>query len=1369
MKSLVYFYLLVPWLLLSQLSLAQFDQTYFFEQISIRDGLSHIGVKDVFQDSKGFIWIGTYDGLNRYDGLNFKTFHHIPNDSLSLINNRVNSILESSDGLIWIGTEEGVCFYNQSTEKFGVPNVNGLPNHKINVTRIYEDDYHRIWVLGSRNAIHIIDKDRNSCQSLYYHTESGQETVFFDIVPGPDGRFLLASNNGLVIINSELEPEKPDFDDNISKNNIRSIEIQNDSIVWIGTTDGLIVSRLINHKDNLEFRTVQKFFEGKGVSSIVIDHESNVWVAMLEDGLNKILYSNGAYEVKAFRNSPNTSNSINTNRIRCVYEDRQAILWIGTAESGLTKYNLSSHVFQNLDKLNTGKNGLTSDIILSFEQLNENLILVGTRGKGVFLLNHSENVIVKSGISFDLIKDQSVSSIYKDSRGIIWIRTWEGLYCLYPGSTELTEMGYVDADMDGICEDGVGNIWLTTNYGLKKLVIGSQNKVVESEDVVLNLETNGTNLRGKLLYNDPYDGTIWMGTFHNGLINIDITGQIDPVESIKYYQYSPGNNGEHTLQSNFITSVLRTSENDIWIGTEGGGLSHGQFNEKGLVFTTYDESNGLSNNVIKAILEDRSGNLWISTNMGLNKFIKDTRQFIVFDYYDGIPSDYFTYAALKISDSLIVFGGNKGLTLFDPDYMKDDMISPIPEFGGFQLFYKTVAPLERISNKVLLEQSLSETEQIDLPYNQNTFSFELLALHYSNPKTNRIKYMLHGFDKEWIYFNKGHCVANYTRIRPGKYQFEFFVANKHGLWSNESRTIDITIHPPVWGTTYAYILYTTIFLIVIIFLVKNSRRILRLKQQVKIKELELLKNKELNESKLRFFVNVSHEFKTPISLISGPAQYLIKKHGNDSRLFKHLSLIKSQSDYLINLLDQLVYFRKAESETLELKCQYKDLIPFVQEIRDLYDWQSKEQNIELNFIYSDTEAFLWFDPKGMDKIFHNLISNAFKFSKPGGKIDIVLNVDPGRGEIIVSVKDRGRGISPESLPHLFKRFYQGSSSQGGYGIGLSLTKSLIELHGGVITVKSIPDKGTEFIISFLTGKDHLKTEQIIMQPAEFAEEVLPDIKNASVDEIDPPVTETANKEKQQLILIVEDNVKMLGFLQDVLKEDYLIETASNGSEALEIIKKCYPDLVLSDVMMPVMDGISLCNSIKSDILSCHIPVVLLTAKSDIDSRIDGLEQGADCYLPKPVEIGLLLAEIKSILINRNRIKERIRMNLPFDTTGEDIHPLDRTFLENVRIVIEQNYSDPGFDSNAFSKKLFINRSQFYKKMKAITNQTPAEFLREFRMKMAVELMVKEKLAVSEVNDRVGILSRPHFIKCFKETYGTLPSEFLKKRSGVKEV
>jgi len=467
-------------------------------------------------------------------------------------------------------------------------------------------------------------------------------------------------------------------------------------------------------------------------------------------------------------------------------------------------------------------------------------------------------------------------------------------------------------------------------------------------------------------------------------------------------------------------------------------------------------------------------------------------------------------------------------------------------------------------------------------------------------------------------------------------------------------------------------------------------------------------------------------------------------------------------------LDQLVYFRKAESETLELKCHYKDLISFIQEIRDLYDWQSKEQNIELNFIYCENEAFLWFDPKGMDKIFHNLISNAFKFSKPGGKIDIVLNTNPGRGEIIVSVKDRGIGIPPESLPHLFKRFYQGVSSQGGYGIGLSLTKSLIELHGGTITVKSIPDKGAEFIVTFLTGKDHLNKEQITLHPIEFVEEGLPDSKNTLVDTIDFPIAETVNREKQ-LILLVEDNVKMLGFLQDVLKEDYLVETASNGAEALEIIKKCYPDLVLSDVMMPVMDGISLCNSIKSDILSCHIPVVLLTAKSDIESRIDGLEQGADGYLPKPIEIGLLLAEIKSILLNRNKIKERIRMNLPFDTTGEGIHPLDKTFLEKVKTVIEQNYSDPDFDSNVFSRKLFINRSEFYKKMKAITNQTPAEFLREYRMKMAVELMVKEKLPVSEINERIGILSRPHFIKCFKESYGTLPSEFIKKRAGVKEV
>ncbi len=1090
---------------------------------------------------------------------------------------------------------------------------------------------------------------------------------------------------------------------------------------------------------------------------------------MNDDGLKKIVYENGEYKVQSFHSNAGDNNSLSSDRLRCLFEDRQGILWIGSTVMGMNKYNLASHVFNNLGIHNSGTYGLNSDIILSFLQLEKEKILVGTREKGVYLLNSTAGQFIKPENYFNPLRDKSVSTMFIDSRDILWIRTWDALYYLIPQSNELLEIKEIEEDIDGICEDDFGSIWLGTRSGLKKLNIGKDNYISGIENYSLEIKADDSPIIAKVLYNDPFDHTLWLGTFHKGLINIDVSNTYKESGTVHFRQYTSGMEAEENLQSNFVSSILRTSEDDIWVGTEGGGISHGKFTSEGIRFSTYNEESGLSNNAVKAILEDESGNLWISTNKGLNKFLKDSGQFVVYDRYDGLPSDYFTSAALLMSDKRMIMGGNQGLTLFNPAEIKDNPIPPIPEFGSFQLFYQTVLPLETINNKILLPKSIAETDHLKLAHNQNTFSFELLALHLSNPRTNRLKYKLHGFDEDWIYYNKGNTFANYAKVKPGRYTFEFFAANSHGQWSSESKRIELSIKPPIWWNKYVIVFYAALVIAVFLLLLRNSRRILDLKHKVEIEEIESLKTSELNESKLKFFMNVSHEFKTPISLITGPVQYLQKYTDGDSRFKSYLSLIRNQTDYLLNLLDQLVYFRKAESETLELKCQYLDIIPFIDNIKKSYEWQSTEQRIDLNYVHPDTEIMLWIDPKSMDKIIHNLISNAFKYSRQGSRITLAVYPDMQEDRIHISVKDTGIGIAAEKIPQIFERFYQENSSIGGYGIGLSLVKTLVELHKGTISVSSIPGQGTDFIVTLLIGKDHLEDDQI-SNPVELEDPVSssPERENM-VNRIiaeQPGINDTGYK---SLVMIVEDNVRMLKFLKDVLSDDFRLVTAFNGLEAVELMKSDFPDLILSDVMMPEMDGIELCDRVKTDVLTCHIPVVLLSAKSDIESRINGLEHGADYYIPKPVDIDLLQAELKSVLYNRNKIKERIGLKLPFDISSEDLHPMDKDLLMKVKAVAEDNFSDPGFDSNQFSKKVFINRSLFYKKMKALTNQTPSEFLRAFRMNKAVELMVKEKVPVSEVNLSVGIQSRSHFTKCFKETFGTLPSQFLKNTRGNKEI
>ena len=463
------------------------------------------------------------------------------------------------------------------------------------------------------------------------------------------------------------------------------------------------------------------------------------------------------------------------------------------------------------------------------------------------------------------------------------------------------------------------------------------------------------------------------------------------------------------------------------------------------------------------------------------------------------------------------------------------------------------------------------------------------------------------------------------------------------------------------------------------------------------------------------------------------------------------------------MIEQLVYIRKAELTTLNLICRNLDITGFIENIVESYKWQADEQRTEIRFIHPGGKTFLWFDPKKMEKVLHNLISNALKFTGSGGHVKVILNNDES-DNIIIRVKDNGKGIAKDHINNIFDRFYQVDDSAGGYGIGLSLTKSLIELHKGQISVESKEGVGTEFTILLRSGTDHLDESQT------FTDEIAPAIYN--VNNRNNPVfnqpesgrsADSSQAERKEVILIVEDNLRMLSFIESFLSRDYTVMTAKNGKEALELVDMNLPDLIISDVMMPEMDGIAFLKKIKEDLITCHIPVILLTAKSDVQHRIVGLEHGADHYVSKPFDVILLIAEVNSIIQNRNKIKERIRNNLPFDLTKENFHPLDRKLLENIKKIVEENYNNPDFDINLFSKKTYMNRSHFFKKMKALTNQTPTEYIRDYRINKAVEFIVKEKTPISQVNFRVGISSRSYFNKCFKAQYGVSPSEFLKKK------
>jgi len=1342
---------------LAEAAFSQDTERIFFEHYSEESGLSHIGVSTIMQDSQGFLWVGTYDGLNRFDGVNFRVFRHIPGDSMSLIHDRVHTIIQSSDSLLWIGTEKGLCVYDPTYENFFFPEWAGSQLQKSNVTKFFKDSKNRIWVL-TQSTLYIIEVDRELVRTILYQNNLSSNTLFWDIVENKDGFFFLASSDGLITINSNLEMVRNNF----IQNYYRSIAIQGDSLLWIGDSEKITLASIKkNNTSSLEINVIDQLFEIKQGSEILVDNQSNIWVGSSSDGLYKVLRKGESdFSISNYSNNPEKLNTLSNDRVSCLYEDRQGIIWIGTSENGINKYDPSFRGFHKWSRINSGNYGLKSDIILSIIEY-EDKILIGTRGKGIVSMNKRNMKFEKPEYFFNPLNNASVSSFFIDSRGILWIGTWIGLYRLLPGKKEIERIDNISTVVYDISEDDWGHVWVGTRHGLRMLSLHPDHTISLIKDQILDGEDNKSRYIIRKLYNDPFDTTLWIGTWHDGLIQLTDFKNLNV--PITFKQYRKDSKNEYGLKSDFVTSILRISKKDIWIGTEGGGLAQGIFSDSALNFNSYLLSDGLSNNVVKRILYDHNDNLWITTNNGLNKFSLINKVFTSYNVNDGISSNYFSNAGVKLADQTIFFGGNKGITVFQPDEIISDTIPPIPEFGSFLVSYKKIDPLEKIDGKVLLEKTISKTKYLELAFNENTFSFELLGLQFTDPLKNQFKYKLHGYDQDWIYSRAGEYFANYANVEPGKYTFEFYAANSNGIWSREPKSIAIKVNPPFWFTWYAYMFYAIVIILIFIYSLNLNKRIVTLKHSVALEKFEAQKNHELTEAKVTFFMNISHEFKTPITLILGPLQLLLDHFSKDQIAQSYLKVIKNQANYLHNLLEQLIYFRKAESAILELKCRYLDITDFIENLIETYQWQAGEQRIEMRFIHPGEKVFLWFDPKKMEKVLHNLISNALKYTDSGGQVKLILNYDENK-DIIIKIKDNGKGISEDHINRIFDRFYQVDDTAGGYGIGLSLTKSLIDLHKGQISADSTEGRGTEFTIILRSGTDHLNEKQMLVDeisPVFDSDNTLSDPTNNRPERVKP--ADNAQIERKEVILIVEDNLRMLSFIEKFLSDDYSIMTAKNGREALELIDMNLPDLIISDVMMPEMDGITLLKKIKEDLITCHIPVILLTAKSEVKHRIDGLQHGADLYVSKPFDVFLFIAEVKSIIQNRNKIKERIKNNLPFDLTNENFHPLDKKLLEKIREIVAENYNNPDFDSKLFSKKMYMNRSQFFKKMKALTNQTPSEYLRDYRMEKALEFMLKDKIPVSEVNYKVGISSRTYFTKCFKEFYGKTPGEFLRKK------
>ena len=1023
-------------------------------------------------------------------------------------------------------------------------------------------------------------------------------------------------------------------------------------------------------------------------------------------------------------------------KIYSIFEDHKDILWIGTHGYGLFRFDRKTGKISNYTFDPNNTKSINNNTILSICEGPPGILWLGGLG-GLNKLNSKTmefRHFVHDRDDPNSIGADHIMSIYRDSSGILWIGTIGGGLNRFDPDTEKFKSFKKDPD---------------------------------------NQESLNTN--SVLSVYEDLNGTIWLGSYDDGLFKY-IPGKNGKPD--RFIQYVHDKNNLNSLSYNVARIVIGDKSGNTWIGTEGGGLN--KFNLENESFTIYTMEDGLPNNVIWGILLDEKGNLWISTNNGLSRFNPETESFFNYDRSDGLQALEFAFGAhYKSRTEEMFFGGEKGINYFYPDSVKINPYVPPVVLTGFKLFNKSVP----VNENSLLKKSITEVRELELKYNENFISFEFAALNYTNSHKNQYKYRMIGLDPDTVYAGTRRF-ADYTDMKPGDYTFWVTGSNNDGIWNKEGVSLHIIIHPPWWRSRLAYSLYIVLVVLMVLGFVRRRTWRLRkdkeeLEKQVKERTREIEEKDfhilEMDRMKTRFFANISHEFRTPLTLILSPLEEIMANKSSKDKDYNKFGIIRRNGLRMLDLVNQLLDLSKLDSGKLKLELMEADIIKILRLSFSSFISLADKKRIQYNFQLPEDELFTYFDRGKLETIMNNLLSNAFKYTPEDGEIKCIVHLKEAVKEdekdvIEISVRDSGPGIDENKLDLIFDRFYQADEQHhiegGGTGIGLSITKELVHLIHGEIKVSSKPGEGSCFMVTIPLGKDHLKeSEYVIVKPEQNAERKLINeaISGKAIDDISG-VKSIPDKKVSQ-ILIVEDNLELRSYLKEQFQMDYLIEEASDGEEGLKKAIKSIPDLIVSDIMMPKIDGVEFCKRVKTNERTSHIPVVMLTAKADIESRIEGLETGADDYIIKPFNIHELRTRVKNLIEQRQILRKRFASNL--NVTPKDIafNSYDVQFINRIIGVVEEHLADFDFDVKDLQGKAGMSHTQLYRKLFALTGLSPSKFIRTLRLKRAAKLMEQKNGNVTKIAYEVGFNNLAYFTKCFKELYGLSPSGYLKQFSG----
>ncbi|WP_411768901.1 two-component regulator propeller domain-containing protein [Winogradskyella sp. A3E31] len=1278
------------------------QKQFSFRTLTNNDGLSQNSVISIAQDSVGYLWLATQNGLNKFDGRNFKYYDKQFEDITRSNYSKLGKIYIDKQNRIWIITHSGKLeLFNAETKAFDlIESIEGVHS-------IFQDSQHNTFIgIYEKGLLKIDNKSKDTTK--VYDSILANKTVndFLEI----ENSIFIASSEKVYKINSLNSYEEYTIITE-KKSNYSSFEKSKDGTIWLGSYgDGLFFKS--PEKDYFERFTNALIPETLNIQDLLIDNKERLWIATYGNGVYLIDFK--ANDVRNFKANKNDPFAIHYNDMLCLYEDNTGVIWLGSDGTGASYYD--EHLVKfNILTNNQVPNDVNVDVARSITTDDNNNIYIGTSGKGLTVFNtisgQSETLTISNS---NLNSNRIISLNYNDNNlwighqgfGLNTVNT-NGSYRTYPEISNYTIWNILDETKN--------KKWLSTEQN--GLVLFDKEKGIEQRYTKDNSQLQSNNIRVAIKEGD----NLWIGTDDTGVYQLNLkTNTINKIHNLDYKVKS-----------------LSLIDNNLWVGTNGNGLI--KYNTlKTSVENIFTTNSGLPNNVIYGILEASDGDLWLSTNNGLSSFNpKETpASFESFNVYDGLQGiEFNTGAYHKDKNGTLYFGGLEGINWFNPRALTFNTTKPKTIISSFEVFSKEKAM----------------TDNVKLKYDENTVTFSFSSLHFSQPERSAYKYQLTNHDEGWI--NSGfNNVAHYTNLPADDYTFKVISSNYDGVWNEQPATFKFTISKPWYASTTAYIVYTFLFAALIYSIYYYLKWRWHIKMQLQLEHSETERLKKLNRLKTKLYTNLSHEFRTPLTLIKGPIENQLNNPKLSKSDKKELDLVHHNSLRLLNLVDQLLDLSKLESGNYNLKASSGNLNALLKQLATAFQYQASEKRIKYHYRLTPIDN-AFFDKDIIEKVVGNLLSNAVKYTPQEGEINF--NTKEHNGQIIIVIANTCENINELEVGKLFQRYYQKNNNIDGVGIGLNLVKELCILSHGNVVVHALNDKKIQFTVTLPIERSFYSSDEVINENTKNKISTI-----ASNNKIPKTVNDNNKTANKPILLIVEDDKDILKYVKSIFSDQYIIKTANNGEQGIEKALSTIPDIVISDIMMPKLNGLQLCTHLKQDERTSHIPIILLTAKSGEENELVGLETGADDYIVKPFSNKKLKLKVKKLIESRRKLQDKYSKTFEIDPDLNNT--TEQRFLERLKKTLNEHIVDPKFNAKYFSKSMSMSRMQLHRKLKTLTGLTTSEFIRTERLKIAKKLLKEDKSTVSEVAYQVGFNTPSYFIKSFKKAYNCTPTEFILK-------